>query len=197
MKEDVLEQLVDDYLMSEGFFTVHNVKFGPLPGEEGFHKNKDNQQSDIDVLGFHPLRSAPDNVWVVSCKSWQSGFDVDSKIRSLRGGGIKKVNGKEAWKRFRELVKPKWKRALVRTVTDLTGTSKFTHITAVTKVIGDPSKWETNKDFLKGLEGCRLRILSLTQMLDTLHSKLRTTPASSEIGRLLQLIKASSWSLSK
>jgi hypothetical protein len=27
MKEDILEQLVDDYLMFNGFFTLHNVKF--------------------------------------------------------------------------------------------------------------------------------------------------------------------------
>ena len=29
MKEDILEQLVDDYLKFNGFFTVHNVKFQP------------------------------------------------------------------------------------------------------------------------------------------------------------------------
>jgi hypothetical protein len=29
MKEDILEQLVDDYLKFNGFFTVHNVKFKP------------------------------------------------------------------------------------------------------------------------------------------------------------------------
>ena len=29
MKEDILEQLVDDYLKFNGFFTAHNVKFQP------------------------------------------------------------------------------------------------------------------------------------------------------------------------
>ena len=29
MKEDILEQLVDDYLKFNGFFTLHNVKFQP------------------------------------------------------------------------------------------------------------------------------------------------------------------------
>jgi len=27
MKEDILEQLVDDYLKFNGYFTAHNVKF--------------------------------------------------------------------------------------------------------------------------------------------------------------------------
>jgi len=29
MKEDVLEQVVDDYLKFKGYFTTHNVRFGP------------------------------------------------------------------------------------------------------------------------------------------------------------------------
>ncbi len=29
MKEDILEQLVDDYLQMRGYFTRHNVKFKP------------------------------------------------------------------------------------------------------------------------------------------------------------------------
>jgi hypothetical protein len=30
MKEDVLEQLVDDYLMHQGYFTRHNIRFKPF-----------------------------------------------------------------------------------------------------------------------------------------------------------------------
>lgn len=29
MKEDILEQLVDEYLQHQGYFTRHNVKFKP------------------------------------------------------------------------------------------------------------------------------------------------------------------------
>jgi len=32
MKEDVLEQIVDDYLQFRGYFTTHNVKVRPDPG---------------------------------------------------------------------------------------------------------------------------------------------------------------------
>ncbi len=31
MKEDVLEQVVDDYLKFKGSFTTHNVRFRPRP----------------------------------------------------------------------------------------------------------------------------------------------------------------------
>jgi hypothetical protein len=29
VKEDVLEQIVDDYLQFQGYFTTHNVRFRP------------------------------------------------------------------------------------------------------------------------------------------------------------------------
>jgi hypothetical protein len=31
VKEDVLEQVVDDYLKFKGYFTTHNVAFRPAP----------------------------------------------------------------------------------------------------------------------------------------------------------------------
>ena len=31
MKEDILEQIVDDYLQFKGYFTTHNVRFKPDP----------------------------------------------------------------------------------------------------------------------------------------------------------------------
>ena len=193
MKEDVLEQLVDDYLKSKGFFTVHNVRFGPSKEDDGYNSNQDNQPSDIDVLGFHPLIDPPDNVWVVSCKSWQPGLDVRTTVNTLIENPDKRVSGRAAWKGFRELVKPKWKAALVRKVKGLTGTSNFTHVTAVTRIRGEKSLWETNHTFLSGLDGCKLRMLSLSEMLDDIYDGLTTTTAPSEIGRVLQLIKAAEW----
>ena len=71
MKEDILEQLVDDYLKFNGFFTIHNVKFKPTATDPDYIKNKDSNHSDIDVIGFHPKRDGADRIWVVSCKSWQ------------------------------------------------------------------------------------------------------------------------------
>ena len=80
MKEDILEQLVDDYLRSAGFFTLHNVKFQPSATDPDFVQRDDCVPSDIDVMGFHPRRNGTDRTWVVSCKSWQAGFDPKRRI---------------------------------------------------------------------------------------------------------------------
>ena len=105
MKEDILEQLVDDYLQSEGYFTIHNVKFRPSSEHPDYVTKTDSNYSDIDVLGINPNRRGYSRVWAVSCKSWQFGFDPEAKIRQIANGQI--VSGREAWKPFRELVVPK------------------------------------------------------------------------------------------
>src|SRR5438309_993235 len=85
MKEDILEQLVDDYLQSQGYFTRHNLKFRPRNDHTDFVSNQDSNHSDIDVLGYHPLRSGPSRVMAVSCKSWQVGFNVQTRLTCLEG----------------------------------------------------------------------------------------------------------------
>ena len=54
MKEDILEQLVDDYMKFSGFFTLHNVKFKPSQEDPEWVQDQDSVSSDIDVVGFHP-----------------------------------------------------------------------------------------------------------------------------------------------
>ncbi len=54
MKEDILEQLVDDYLKFNGYFTAHNVKFRPSEEHPNYSQRDDCVASDIDVIGFHP-----------------------------------------------------------------------------------------------------------------------------------------------
>ena len=111
MKEDILEQLVDDYLQGKGYFTCHNVKFLPRKNHPQANPKKDSNHSDIDVIGFNPLEKGPDRVWVVSCKSWQQGLKIESKLKEIKGKKI--AGGREAWKGFRELIEPKWSEALI------------------------------------------------------------------------------------
>lgn len=191
MKEDILEQLVDDYLKFNGFFTAHNVKFQPAATSPDYVKRDDCVASDIDVVGFHPMRSGASGIWVVSCKSWQSGFDPKEKIAAIDGNKI--VSGREAWRAFRELVKKKWADGLIAEIKRLTGSSQFTYVTAVTKLRGDASAWEGHQPFRDNLQGNPIKVLTLQEMLSDLYSKTKTTLASSEVGRLLQVIKASGW----
>ena len=191
MKEDILEQLVDDYLKFNGFFTVHNVKFQPATTDPDYVKRDDCVASDVDVIGFHPKREGTERVWVVSCKSWQAGFDPREKIASIEGNKV--VSGRQAWQAFRELIKRKWADGLITKVESLTGSTLFTYVTAVTKLKGDAAIWEGYALFKSNLRGNPIKVLTLQQMLSDLYQKTDTTVASSEVGRLLQVIKASGW----
>jgi hypothetical protein len=97
MKEDILEQLVDDYLQFNGYFTSHNVKFKPIESHPEFVRKDDCVHSDVDVVGLNPRREGADHVWVVSCKSWQLGFDPKERIAAIEGN--KKREGRDAWPR--------------------------------------------------------------------------------------------------
>lgn len=191
MKEDILEQLVDDYLKFNGFFTAHNIKFLPASDAPDYVKKDDCVASDVDVIGYHPMRTGVDRVWVVSCKSWQAGFDPRERIASI--GANKMVSGREAWRSFRELVKKKWADGLIGAVEALTGSAEFTYVTAVTKLRGDAGIWQEHAPFRDNLRGNPIRILTLQDMLSDLYKHMNTTVASSEVGRLLQVIKASGW----
>lgn len=191
MKEDILEQLVDDYLQAQGYFTRHNLKFRPRKDHPEFDSKKDSNHSDIDVLGYHPRLRGPRRVMVVSCKSWQGGFRVETKIDELNENKI--VGGHEAWKRFRELMSPKWSEAFIAAVENATGSHEFTYVTAVTLIKGDPKHWEDHRPFQKAMGGNPIKLLSLREMLDKLMGSMKTTVASSQLGRTMQLLKASGW----
>ncbi|MGH9153695.1 MAG: hypothetical protein ACRD03_15140 [Acidimicrobiales bacterium] len=66
MKEDVLEQVVDDCLQLMGYFTIHNVRFKPALDHPEHVSNKDSVPSDVDVVGFNPALPPPRRVMVVS-----------------------------------------------------------------------------------------------------------------------------------
>jgi hypothetical protein len=187
-KEDILEQIVEEYLLHRGYFVQHNIKFRPDPNHQDFVKNQDSNHSDIDVLGFHPLKTGPDRVVIVSCKSWQGGFNPRSEVTAIINK--KKLAGRERWKSFRELVSPKWSGAFLTAVEEATGTREFVYITAVTRLDGDKNVWEQNQDFRNAINGNSIKILELKEMLDTVSPNLSTTMANTSIGRFLQLIKA-------
>jgi hypothetical protein len=74
-KEDILEQIVEEYLTHKGYFVRHNIKFKPSNTHRDFLLKKDSNHSDIDVLAVNPQLKGTKRVYAVSCKSWQSGFD--------------------------------------------------------------------------------------------------------------------------
>ncbi|MGD8454353.1 MAG: nuclease-related domain-containing protein [Phycisphaerae bacterium] len=191
MKEDILEQLVDDYLQLQGYFTQHNLKFRPRPDHPDFDSQHDSNHSDIDVLGYHPRLRGPRRVMVVSCKSWQTGFPVCAIIDELEHNKVR--SGRPTWKAFRELVCPKWSEALIAAVESATGCRQFTYVTAATKITGDRKEWEAYPPFREAMRGNPIKLLSLREMLTAFTASLSTTVANSELGRTLQLLKAAGY----
>jgi hypothetical protein len=65
----------------------------------------------------------------------------------------------------------------------------------VTKLLNPASRslWETNAQFRSAINGNPIGILTLAEMLTDLWVMLTKTPAASEIGRAIQLMKAAGW----
>jgi hypothetical protein len=179
--------------LHQGFFVRHNIKFLPRKDHKEFVSNKDSNHSDIDVLGYHPHRHGSDKVVAVSCKSWQGGFRPSHWLDAIKDQ--KNISGREAWKSFRELVAPKWSEAFIDAVKKATGAEKFTYLIAVAHVVGDKKAWEENIEFQRMIGGNPIRIITFQDMISDINRELRTTLAATEVGRLLQMFRASGFVL--
>lgn len=189
MKEDILEQIVEDYLQSQGYFTRHNVKFRPDPADPDYVAKKDSSYSDIDIVGLHPDPAKP--VMVVSCKSWQVGHDPINYWRAVEAET--KHKGRDAWMAYRELTSPKWGRAFCLKVQEISRRTDFIYLTAITKLIGgDEAKtlWENHPQARQQLANNPIQIITIEQMVKTMLPAMTTTTEGSMLGRTLQLLKA-------
>jgi hypothetical protein len=187
-KEDILEQIVEEYLVHKGYFVQHNIKFLPRKDHPDFVLNQDSNHSDIDVLAVNPNLQGPERVIAVSCKSWQSGFNPASEISAIEGDKVRR--GRKAWQSFRELCVPKWSEAFIDAVSSSTGTGTFTYVLAVAKVLGDKSVWETHPRFIDAMNGNPVRLVTFSEMVADIYAELGTTLASTEVGRMLQMFRA-------
>jgi hypothetical protein len=202
-KEDILEQIVEEYLIYKGYFVRHNLKFLPDKERTDFESKTDSNHSDIDVLGYNPRKEGADRVWAVSCKSWQDGFKPKQWLEAIEKK--KQVSGRDAWKAFRELTKPKWSDAFVNAVHEATGAFEFTYVVAVAKVAStDRELWQKHQPFRTALRQNPIVIISFAEMVSEIQAQMKSkngkmskTLASSEIGRLLQLFEASGVNLAR
>ena len=194
-KEDILEQIVEEYLLHRGYFVRHNIKFRPRKNHPDFILIQDSNHSDIDVVGYHPMMSGSERVLVVSCKSWQGGFSPASELDAIVNNKIR--GGRRAWKAFRELTNPKWSEAFVEAVKEATGEEKFTYATAVTRLKGDKAVWENYQPFQEALGRNPVKILTFAEMVSEIQDQLTTTLAATEVGRILQLFSAARMNTTK
>jgi hypothetical protein len=184
-KEDILEQIVEEYLTHEGYFVRHNIKYRPVDFRQ--------TPSDIDVLAVDPRRTGPERVKVVNVKSWQSGFDFRYQMKLIDEDT--EGDNPRGKMRYRELTKPNWSEAFVDKVCELTGADQFTYVLAVTLAKGDRSIWEQSPKFREALRQNPIQVIELKEMVGKILPGITKTPAGTDIGRTLQLLRAAGMSL--
>lgn len=209
MKEDILEQLIEDwYVTQSGWFVKHNVKYKPDSTRNDYNATQDSVHSDIDVLAYSAKNPTPDNVHIISCKSWQSGVSLKRLYNIINSEAEYKDKSKaisqkrEEWKSFRELVSDKWIKAFVDKIEEETGQRNFTYKIAVTKLKDSKDNYRSkieNSDkikqrFQKNNSEISIKFIEfkeiIKQTLNRLQSKETTTVEMTEVGRFIQLIKA-------
>lgn len=198
MTEDVLEQVVDDWLRRKGYFTRTNVRFGPGKNDLGYTARDHNQMSDLDVLAVSPRRKRNDAqaVYAVSCKAMQEGFSPNGWLAAVENGRRYKGRGKgAAWKHLRELWDPVWAASLRSRVQELTGATRFTYVLAVTRLgqggSADMSVLQGHARIGPNLAGNPCELWTFSRMWTELSEEVSEQIEPSHVGRLAQLLKAS------
>lgn len=208
MKEDILEQIAEDWLLSSpGCFAKANVKY--RPHGKGSIKSKDSNHSDIDIIALFIDKTKRISVKIVSCKSWQGGFSRQVFIEASKNKAKYSKNQKMfREKRFRELFQPKWTKAFLDEIERQTFSKTFQYYIAVTRETSNTNA-KINQDFaiccrriktfFKKQYGVNISIQTITVkvMLKEIRSRARLdqhnltnehTLEPSMLGRLLQVI---------
>ena len=217
MKEDILEQIAEDYYTKkEGLFTKHNLKFRPSGKDKSYISKNDSVHSDIDIIAIDT--KDPKKIIVVSCKSWQTGINL-TRYKSSIEKAIKtqpeKVTGKRGdWCLFRELCVHKWTDSFLSTLKkELNVKSKETikleYIILCTKVTKQTLKHKFSfehskiiKDYFKAKKVLlTLQIITIDSMIDEIINKIenKTTPSveNTHLSRTFQLILAAGHKIKK
>lgn len=215
MKEDILEQLVEDWFVARpGFFVKHNIRFRPNKDHRDYKPKQDSVHSDIDILALvTTAKKKPERVHVVTCKSWQGGFGLkkwlsdiekDAKYNKPSVG----FNQRERWKYFRELVSDKWMESFLDTIEAETGQRDFTYTIAVTKLKGTEQERKSFEEstvlkarFKAKRSNIVIKVLTLEEVITEFTERIeaKDTPSleATDVGRLLQLIHAAGLRVTK
>lgn len=201
MTQDILEQMVDDWFRRRpGVFTKTNVKYRPdISTFDKKIKHFYSVHSDIDVIAIDRKARGVKKVSVVTCKSWQIGFDIKKLYTNLNGPRKRKRNYGSGpyWKKFRELVDPVWAEAFRNKIFEETGIRNFTYYIAVTKAKNESfkTKFCEDEEFLGNLtykgHKVEIKFLLLADILNELSSNpQKSTVESTHMARTIQVIRA-------
>ncbi len=217
MKEDILEQIAEDYYTKQkGLFTKHNLKFRPSDKDKKYNSQDDSVHSDVDIVVIDSKRR--NRIIVVSCKSWQGGLNIiyyKNTIETAIKKQPSKTKGKrDAWCTFRELCINKWTDAFVETLKSELGIKAgrklileyvilCTKITSKSKIF--QNAFENSKIIANHFKNrnviIALKIRTIDSMLENLIKSIQSkdTPSveNTHFSRTLQLIIASGHEIRK
>lgn len=208
MKEDILEQMVEDWFIPKpGRFIKHNIKYRPEKiNENSKDKNKYAVHSDIDLLGIdlNHSKDSTDRVFVFNCKSWQGGLDFKKLSKKVaKGLELSKPNiygvDVDGWKKYKEFIDLNWCNALIDTVEEQTNQRNFTYMFAVTKGSHDDEMMKNNEkltsNFKLSKANFEIKVITIKDLYNDfikriLEKKTKSTPEVTNLGRMIQLFFA-------
>jgi hypothetical protein len=211
MKEDILEQIAEDFYSKKvGYFTKHNIKYRPSDKEPAYIAKFDSVHSDIDLIIIDVHRR--NKIITVSCKSWQGGFDILKYKNTLEDALIKqpiKTTGKrDDWCVFRELCIYRWTNSflkILRNELNVVDTKEIEleYVILCTKItrgsLKDKSDFENSeaikKYFKKKKVNLKLKVRTIDETIAEILKimKEKDTPyvENTHLSRTLQLMIAS------
>ena len=78
----------------------------------------------------------------------------------------------------------------MKAVQDATGTEKFTYCLAVANIKGDRQVWQSHQPFIDALGDNPIWVITSQDMIAEIYDDLGTTLAATEVGRMLQMFRA-------
>ncbi len=211
MKEDILEQIAEDFYSKKvGYFTKHNIKYRPSDEELDYTAKFDSVHSDIDLIIIDAHKR--NKIITVSCKSWQGGFNIlkykNTLEDALNKQPIKTTGKQDDWCAFRELCIHRWTNSFLKilrkelNVAD-TQEIELEYVILCTKItkgsLKHKSDFQNSEDikkyFKKKKVNLKLKVITIDEMiagiLKIMNEKITPYVENTHLSRTLQLIIAS------
>ncbi len=217
MKEDILEQIAEDFYSKKvGYFTKHNIKFRPSKEEPIYIAKYDSVHSDIDLIIIDTNKR--NKIITVSCKSWQGGFNIlkfkNTLENALNDQPIKTTGKRDDWCAFRELCIHSWTNSflkILRNELNVVDTKEIEleYVILCTKITkgslkqkSDFENSEAIKEYFKQKKvNLKLKVITIIEMiaeiLKIMNEKDTPYVENTHLSRTLQLIIASGHEIRK
>jgi hypothetical protein len=211
MKEDILEQVAEDYYSKRvGCFTKHNIKFRPSEKETTYIAKYDSVHSDIDLIIIDTHEK--NKIITVSCKSWQGGFNIlkykNTLEDALNKQPSKTIGKQDYWCAFRELCIHRWTNSFLKILRNElyvadTKEIELEYVILCTKItkgsLKDKSDFENSeaiKEYFKQKKvNLKLKVITIDETIAEILKimKEKDTPyvENTHLSRTLQLMIAS------